>query len=75
LSWSTGIRAVHRWTSIVFTLAVVTVTGVVNLGGGEPAEWVYLLPLLPLGVLLVTGLYIFVQPYSARLRRYRSMGR
>lgn len=73
MSWSNGIRKVHRWTSIVFTMAVIYVTVVVNTGQEEPAEWVYLLPLLPLGVLLLTGLYLFVLPYYARLRG-RSIG-
>ncbi|HSK19230.1 MAG TPA: hypothetical protein VK912_08820 [Longimicrobiales bacterium] len=73
MSWSNGIRKVHRWTSIVFTMAVIGVTVVVNTGQEEPAEWVYLLPLLPLGILLLTGLYLFVLPYSARLHR-RSAG-
>ena len=68
MSWKNGIRKVHRWTSIAFTVAVIYVTAVVNTGQREPAEWVYLLPLLPLGVLLPTGLYLFVLPYAARLR-------
>ncbi|HSJ30141.1 MAG TPA: hypothetical protein VK933_01820 [Longimicrobiales bacterium] len=68
MSWSKGLRGVHRWTSVVFTMAVIYVTVVVNTGQEEPAEWVYLLPLLPLGVLLLTGLFLFVLPYSARLR-------
>ena len=68
MSWSNGIRKVHRWTSIVFTVAVISVTVIVNTGQEEPAEWVYLLPLLPLGVLLLTGLFLFVQPYAAGLR-------
>ena len=29
----------------------------------EPAEWAYLMPLLPLALLMATGLYIFVLPY------------
>ena len=68
MSWSKGIRTVHRWTSIVFTVAVIYVTVVVNTAREEPAQWVYLLPLLPLGALLLTGLYLFVLPNAARLR-------
>ena len=68
MTWNNGIRKVHRWTSIVFTAAVIYVTVLVNTGGQEPAEWVYVLPLLPLGVLLLTGLYLFILPYAARLR-------
>jgi ABC-type polysaccharide/polyol phosphate export permease len=75
LSWDTGVRKVHRWTSIVFTVAVIVVTVLVSNTGQEgPAEWVYLLPLLPLGILLLTGLFLFVLPYTARLRGRRSTG-
>jgi hypothetical protein len=73
LSWDTGVRKVHRWTSIVFTVAVIVVTVLVSNTGQGPAEWVYLLPLLPLGILL-TGLFLFVLPYTARLRGRRSTG-
>jgi hypothetical protein len=69
LSWSTGVRQVHRWSSIAFTAGVVVVTAVIARGGEEPDERVYFLPLIPLGVLLATGLYLFVLPYAARLRR------
>lgn len=69
MSWNAGVRTVHRWTSIVFTVAVIVVTVVVNTGQAEPAEWVYLMPLPPLFVLLLTGLYILLLPYAARLRR------
>jgi ABC-type polysaccharide/polyol phosphate export permease len=71
LNWSAGIRKVHRWVSIVFVLAVVAVTAAVNISQEEPAEWVYLLPLLPLAVLSLSGLYLFVVPYTARLRNPR----
>ena len=32
------------------------------------AEWVYLSPLLPLALLLLTGLYLFALPYLSRRR-------
>jgi hypothetical protein len=31
--------------------------------GVQPAQWIYYLPLLPLAALVLTGLYMFVQPY------------
>ncbi|MET7397429.1 hypothetical protein ABZS66_28475 [Dactylosporangium sp. NPDC005572] len=67
MNWSKGIRQFHRWTSIAFTLSVVLVTAVV-VGQEEPAIWITLTPLLPLGLLLVTGLYMFVLPYVKRRR-------
>lgn len=66
MNWSKGIRQTHRWVSVAFTAAVIVVT-ILN-AGDEPAEWVYFTPLLPLALLLVTGLYLFVLPYAARFR-------
>ena len=61
------VRQAHRWISIAFTLAVAFVT-VIVLTQESPAEWVYLSPLLPLGLLLLTGLYLFALPYRTRRR-------
>jgi hypothetical protein len=36
--------------------------------------WVTYSPLLPLALLLLTGLYLFVLPYAARRRRARRAG-
>jgi ABC-type polysaccharide/polyol phosphate export permease len=70
LNWSKWIRQIHRWLSIVFTAIVVGIF--ITLGAGrEPAEWVYFLPLLPLALLLLTGLYLFVLPYATRWRSGR----
>jgi hypothetical protein len=74
LSWSTRVRQVHRWSSIAFTAGVVAVTAIIARGQGEPDERVYFLTLLPLGVLLVTGLYLFVLPYATRRLRQRRDG-
>lgn len=64
------IRQVHRWLSIIFTVAVII--NILAMGQEQPAMWVGLLALLPLIVLLVTGLYLFVLPYTARGRRAAS---
>jgi hypothetical protein len=70
--WSNWIRQSHRWIAIAFTL---TVAGnFAALGVGEPPFWVYLTPLLPLGLLMLTGLYLFVLPYIARWRGGRAGG-
>jgi hypothetical protein len=57
-------RQIHRWLSIAFTLAVIV--NLVAMGQKEPALWVGLLALLPLVLLLLTGLYLFVLPHAAR---------
>jgi len=36
---------------------------------GQPPAWVTYSPLLPLALLLFTGLYLFVLPYTTRWRR------
>ena len=66
MKWNTWIRQLHRWLSIAFTVAVIV--NVVALVQKEQAVWVGLLALVPLAVLLVTGLYLFVQPYAAKWR-------
>jgi len=59
--WNNWIRQVHRWLSIAFTLAGVVTF--VALAQEQPVVWVSYVPLFPLGLLLVTGLYLFVLPY------------
>lgn len=71
MSWSRWVRQIHRWLSIAFTVAVLIVTISVVSGQEEPAEWVYLMPLLPLALLLITGLYLFVIPYATKWRGER----
>jgi ABC-type polysaccharide/polyol phosphate export permease len=62
------IRVFHRWTSIGFTLVVVAIFAMLGLGQ-QPAQWLYYVPLLPLFLLLATGLYMFFLPYAAKARR------
>jgi hypothetical protein len=72
MNWSRGIRQTHRWLSIAFTLSVIG--NIVALAVQEPAVWVGFLALLPLALLLFTGLYLFVLPYAARRRGERLEG-
>jgi hypothetical protein len=66
LDWNYWIRQVHRWLSIAFTVAVIV--NLIALGRQESAVWIGLLALLPLILLLVTGLYLFVLPYATKWR-------
>jgi hypothetical protein len=59
-------RQSHRWLSIVFTLTVVA--NFVARARGEPPAWITYSPLIPLALLLLTGLYLFVLPHVARRR-------
>ena len=67
MSWNNAVRQVHRWLSILFTLAVIV--NVVALLQKMQAVWIGLLALFPLILLLLTGLYLFVRPYAVRWRR------
>ena len=64
MNWNKWIRLTHRWLSIVFTVGV-TVNGVAVLEGKYTA-WVGLMALLPLALLLFTGLYLFALPYASK---------
>jgi len=59
-------RQIHRWVSIAFTLAVIA--NFVALSQGKPPDWVTYSPLLPLALLLLTGLYLFALPYASKWR-------
>ena len=69
MKWNKRIRETHRWLSIAFTLAVIV--NLIALGQEEPAVWVGVLALLPLALLMFTGLYLFVLPYTAKGRTER----
>ncbi len=68
LNWNKWIRQFHRWTSIVFTLSVIVTF--IALSMKNPIVWVSYVPLLPLFLLLVTGLYLFALPYLGRGARH-----
>jgi len=67
------IRQGHRWLSIVFTAVVIAIFATLGVGN-EPANWVYFLPLFPLGLLTLSGLYLFVLPYVYKGRGRRRTG-
>jgi membrane protein CcdC involved in cytochrome C biogenesis len=58
------IRQTHRWLSIIFTLTVIANFAVRAFG--EPPAWVTYSPLPPLFLLLFSGLYMFVLPYTRK---------
>jgi Flp pilus assembly protein TadB len=62
-------RQTHRWLSIAFTVAVIV--NIAALRQEKPAVWVGLLALLPLTLLLFTGLYLFVLPYAAKSQQVK----
>ena len=71
MNWNGWIRQLHRWLSILFTVTVIA--NFVQLGMGQKeTTWVTYSPLVPLALLLFTGLYMFVLPYVARRRSARN---
>ena len=69
MSWNAWIRQIHRWLSILFTVTVIA--NFIALSQGTPPAWITYSPLLPLALLLLTGLYMFALPYAARWSRQR----
>ncbi len=72
MNWNNGIRQGHRWLSIAFTVTVIA--NFVARGLGEPPLWLVYSPLLPLFLLLFSGLYLFVLPYASKWRIGRRTG-
>lgn len=66
-----GVRQTHRWVSVAFTATVIANFVALAVGPGQPPAWVTYAPLLPLALLLFTGLYLFALPYAARRRAGR----
>jgi len=62
-------RQVHRWLSVPFTLAVIAnLVGIAVLGPdqtevGMAIGFMAVVPLIPM---LLTGIYLFLQPYLAK---------
>jgi hypothetical protein len=72
LNWNKWLRQIHRWLSVAFTVAVIV--NVVVVGREEIALWVGLLTLLPLALLLLTGLYLFALPYASKWSSGQALG-
>ena len=70
---SKGTRQFHRWVSMLFTLTVIA--NFVAMSQGTPPAWITYSPLLPLFLLMLTGLYMFFQPYFAPRRAVVDAGR
>jgi cellulose synthase/poly-beta-1,6-N-acetylglucosamine synthase-like glycosyltransferase len=66
MTWSKWIRQGHRWLSILFTITVIA--NFATMAMGQPPAWIVYSPLLPLFLLLFSGLYMFVLPYIGKGR-------
>jgi hypothetical protein len=69
---SKWIRQIHRWVSMAFTVTVIANFVALGMGQGQqPPAWITYSPLLPLALLLFSGLYLFALPYAVRMRSGR----
>jgi hypothetical protein len=73
MNWNKWIRQIHRWLSMAFTVSVIV--AFVALAQKEPLVWVSYVPLAPLALLMLSGLYLFVLPYAPRWRSGRRAGK
>jgi hypothetical protein len=69
MNWNHWIRQIHRWLSIAFTLTVIA--NFAAMTRGQPPAYVTYSPLLPLALLLFSGLYLFALPYLLKRRSAR----
>lgn len=71
MNWNTWLRQAHRWVSIVFTIGFIGNAIAWNVA--KPPVWVGLFALVPLLLLLVSGLYMFFLPYARAWRGGRRL--
>ena len=73
MKFSSWMRQIHRWLSIVFTATVIAnFVALARADGGMPPPWITYSPLPPLALQLLTGLYLFMLPYAVRWRSGRT---
>ena len=73
MDWNKWVRQIHRWLSMAFTVTVIVTF--IALAQEEPLVWVSYVPLFPLALLWLTGMYLFVLPYATKWRgRRRTAG-
>ena len=72
MDWNKWVRQMHRWLSIIFALTVIA--NFATMAFRQPPAWVVYSPLLPLLLLLLSGLYMFVLPYAAKRRGVQRAG-
>lgn len=61
MTMSKGMRQFHRWTSMVFVASVIATT--IAMSQKEPLVWISYVPLAPLALLTITGIYLYALPH------------
>ena len=72
MNWNKWVRLTHRWLSMAFTVGVIV--NAVAVVKGRYTNSLGFLAVVPLALQFLTGLYLFVLPYAAKLRGARSVG-
>ena len=70
MNWNKWVRQLHRWLSIAFTLVVIFNGAAVF--KHRYTNWMGLLAVGVLALMFLTGMYLFVLPYVAKLWGGRS---
>lgn len=73
MSFNLLVRRTHRVLAIAFTVTVLA--SLVALTQPELLAWVFYLPLLPIVLLMLSGLYLFALPYARRSRNAETQSR
>ena len=66
MNWNHWMRQIHRWLAVLFTVTVIITF--IALKQEKPIVWVSYVPLFPLALLFITGVYLFLLPYAAKWR-------
>lgn len=66
MTFSKLIREIHRWLGL--SLVALTIINAIAFAMGYAIAWLYYLPLVPLFLSMLSGLYMFALPYVARWR-------
>ena len=76
MNWNHWIRQLHRWFSVLFTVAVIANFVQIGMNGGRQVtpNWITYSPLLPLFFMFLTGAWMFILPYAAKGRRGATAG-
>jgi hypothetical protein len=72
LNWNRWIRQAHRWISIAFTVAVI-LNGVA-VARGRYTSRLGLMVVLPLALLMLTGICLFALPFVSQGHAARNAG-
>jgi hypothetical protein len=69
MNWNKWIRQIHRWLSMIQLLAIaINFVAVIE---KKYTNTLGLMAVAPFALLMLTGLYLFLLPYAAKLRSWQ----